>query len=382
MRWLRRLAILALAIGAIAVLRVTYFRAAPVPVTVVGAARGTVESLVANNKAGSITARRRASIGPEIGGRVARVAVREGARVRRGDVLLVLADADARTQVDLQAQAVAAARWTARQACDEAALAARELSRARELARDQLVSRQSLDAAESRRDTSAAACESATAQVGYADAAVDVARTSLGKTIVRAPFDGVVSKVDVEVGEWLTPAPAGMVLPGVIEIIDTQSIYVRAPLDETDLARVRVGLPVRITLDAFPGRAFAGRLTYVSAYVSEVEQQNRTFDVEAEFDDVAFARSLPPGTSADVEIILGRRDDVIRVPTSAVLQGGRVLVLREETLVSVPIKTGLSNWEYSEVTEGLTAGERVVVSLDRVEVREGARARVAAAAEP
>jgi len=379
-RWLKRGLVLVAVIAAILILRVTYFRAEPVPVSIVEAARGPVEELVANNKAGSVSARRRASLGPEIGGRVVRVAVKEGMRVKSGDVLLVLADADARRQIELQAQALAAARWSARQACDAAALAVRELDRARQLAAEQLVSRQALDTTESQRDTSAAACQTATANVGYADAAVNAARTSLDKVRLRAPFPGVVSKVDVEVGEWLTPAPAGIVLPGVIEIIDTQSIYVRAPLDEADLGRVRVGLPVRITLDAFPGKAFPGRLTYVSAYVSEVERQNRTFDIDAEFDDAAFARTLPPGTSADVEVVLGRHDNVVRVPTSAILQGGRVLVLRDDVLVGVPVKTGLSNWEFTEIAGGLRPGDRVVVSLDRVEVREGARARVGPAA--
>ena len=79
-----------------------------------------------------------------------------------------------------------------------------------------------------------------------------------------------------------------------------------------------------------------------------------------------------------MEIILDRVDDALRVPSYALIEGDRVLVLRDATLVSVPVRTGLRNWAFAEIVEGLEAGELVVVSLDRVEVEEGAYARASA----
>jgi HlyD family secretion protein len=67
---------------------------------------------------------------------------------------------------------------------------------------------------------------------------------------------------------------------------------------------------------------------------------------------------------------------VLRIPTAAILQGGRVLVVRDDVLVAVAVKPGLSNWEFTEITDGLTAGDLVVTSLDRPEVMAGARVRV------
>ena len=131
-------------------------------------------------------------------------------------------------------------------------------------------------------------------------------------------------------------------------------------------------------MDAYPGRSFAGRLVRLARYVEDREAQNRTFEVEVEFDDAAFVRTLLPGTSADVEVVLDARERVLRVPTYALLQGDRVLVLRGDILASVTVTTGLRNWDFVEVTGGLAEGDRVVVSLDRVEVREGARVRVEA----
>ncbi|MET0619861.1 MAG: efflux RND transporter periplasmic adaptor subunit, partial [Thermoanaerobaculia bacterium] len=130
---------------------------------------------------------------------------------------------------------------------------------------------------------------------------------------------------------------------------------------------------VRITLDAFPGRTFAGRITRVAPYVQDAQEQNRVFEIEAAFDDGDFARALLPGTSADVEVILAARDGVLRIPSSAVLEGDSVLVAIGERLENRRLELGLRNWQFAEVRRGLTPGEAVVVSLDRAEVREGAR---------
>ena len=372
-RWARRAIILAALIAVGVTLKLTYFRPAVVPVTVVRAEIGPVENLVTNNKAGTVTARRHASLATEIGGRVARLPVSEGDHVRKGDLLLVLFDTDLRAQVVLQERSLDAARSTAVEACAFADHAARELERSRRLLADGAIAQQSVAEAETRRTTAVAACTAANARIAQAAAAVDVARATLEKTVLRAPFDAVVARVATHVGEWLTPSPAGLPMPAALELVDVGSIYVRAPLDEVDAGKVRSGLPVRITMDAFAGRTFPGRVTRVGAYVSETQQQNRTFDIDVAFDDATFARTLLPGTSADVEVILDARDEVVRLPTSAILQGSRVLVVRDGVIVAVSIRTGLANWEFTEITSGVQPGDHVVVSLDRPEVREGAR---------
>jgi len=375
-RRFRLLAALVL-LGAAAVgLRLTVFRPAAVPVTITRVQTGRVEDVVTNNRAGTITARRQAALSPEIGGRVVALPIVEGQAVKKGALLLALADTDLRATLAIQEQQIDLARASVREVCATADLAARDYDRLRSLLADGFVSRQSVDQAETQRSTSAALCAGATLRVMQASASLDVARATLAKTIMRAPFDGVVSRVSTHLGEWVTPSPAGLPMPAAVEMIDLRSLYVRAPLDEVDASKVRPGLPVRITLDAYPGRSFPGRVLRSSTFVSEVQRQNRTFDVEVAFDDPAAAGAFLPGTSADVEIVLQARDGVPRLPTSAILQGNRVLTLRNDVLSAVTIQTGLANWEFTEVTGGLRAGDAVVVSLDRPEVREGARVRV------
>jgi HlyD family secretion protein len=96
-------------------------------------------------------------------------------------------------------------------------------------------------------------------------------------------------------------------------------------------------------------------------------------EIEAELDDAALAATLLPGTSADVEVILDVRDDVLRVPSSALLASGGVLLVDGARLVERPVEVGLRNWDQTEIRTGLTAGDRVVTSLDRAEVTAGAR---------
>jgi len=375
--WARRVLVFVLLAAAIVALRFTVFRSAPVPVTVFRVAPGRVEETVTNSKAGTVQSRRRASLSTEVGGRVETLTARKGDRVRAGEVLLQLARAEYLAQVALQERALDAARASEREACGTAEQAARDLDRYSKLARDRVVSQEILDQYESRRDVATASCDAARARIEQAAAALDVARAALAKTVLRAPFDGVVADLKAEVGEFITPSPPGLPIPPVLELIDPDAIYVSVPMDEVDVGRVRPGQPVRITMDAVPGRSFPGRVTRVAPYVLDVEEQNRTFEVEAELDDAAFGKTLLPGTSADVEVILDSREGVPRVPSYALIEGNKVLVVRNGKLVAVPVKTGLRNWEFVEVKEGLAPGEAVVVSLDRAEIREGAAVEIA-----
>ncbi len=358
------------------VLRLTVLRPTVVPVTVFRAAPGRVEATVTNSKAGTVKALRRATLSPEVGGRVKELAARKGSHVRAGEVLMRVADGDYLAQVAVQQSALEVARSSRAESCQAAEQLERELARNQALSREQLVSIEGLDQLQSRRDGAVAACEAAGARIHQAEASLLAARVNLEKTILRAPFDGVVADVTTEVGEWITPSPPGLPIPPVIVLMDSAAPYVSAPMDEVDIGKVRAGQPVRVTLDAYPGRAFPARVSRVAPYVQELQEQNRTFEIEATLDDEAFARELLPGTSADVEVILSTRDGVLRIPSSAILEGDRVLVAREGRIEGRAIATGLKNWQFTEVRSGLSSGDAVVVSLDRADVKEGARAAV------
>ena len=373
-RLIRTLAIVALLVLAGVALRYTVFKTHPVEVTVFRVARGLVEDTVTNSKAGTVKTRQRATLSPEVGGRVAELPVREGDRVKRGQVLMRIASDDYRARVTLQELSLKASRAGQRETCLRADQAERDYQRYLRLSNDQIVSEEILDQLENERDVGIAACEAAEAKVLEAKAGLRLAQVELGKTILRAPFDGIVAELSAEVGEWVTPSPPAMPVPPVVELIQQTAIYVSAPLDEVDLSRVGVGQPVRITLDAYADREFSGRVTRVAPYVLDLEEHSRTVEIEVEFDDAEFAAKLLPGTSADVEVILASEEDVLRIPSYALIEGSRVLVIHEGELVPREVETGLRNWAFVKVESGLEVGEAVVVSLDRAEVREGVQA--------
>ena len=148
-------------------------------------------------------------------------------------------------------------------------------------------------------------------------------------------------------------------------------------MDEIDAPKIKEGQTVRISLDALPGQSFPGKVRRVAPYVSAVEKQARTVDIEAVFDAPEKAGRLLVGYSADVEVILGTRQDVLRVPPAALLEGGRVLMVdADDRLVERKVKTGLANWENTEIVEGLSAGDRIVTSLDRAGVKAGAKVTI------
>jgi HlyD family secretion protein len=110
--------------------------------------------------------------------------------------------------------------------------------------------------------------------------------------------------------------------------------------------------------------------------VTAVEKQARTVDVEVDFASPEDEKGLLVGYSADVEIVLETKDNTLRVPTSALQEGGKVLLFRPEdgVLEERKVKAGIANWEYTEVLEGLAAGDRIVVSLEKEGVKAGVRA--------
>lgn len=375
-RWWKRIAIAAAIVLALLLLRAIVFQREPIVVDVFTVAPGRVEETVTNSRAGTVRARRRAKLSPELGGLVTEIPLREGQRVKKGDVLLRLDDQVPRSEVAVARRDLEAATAERDQACFAADRAARDLARISRLAEDQIASRDQLDRAKTEAEASAAACEAAKARVERAKAAVALAETRLDKTVLRAPFEGVVAELSTELGEWVTPSPPGLPIPPVMDILDPRSIYISAPMDEVDSARISTGQRARVSIDSFPGQHFPGRVTRVAPFVLDVEAQNRTVEIEVELDEPELAARLLPGTSADVEVILGERQDVLRVPTATLLEGNQVLIVERNILVARPVQIGLRNWDFTEVSEGLKGGEQVVVSLDRPEVKAGARVMV------
>ena len=348
----------------------------PIPVTVATVGRGLVESTVANTRAGTIKAYRRAKVAPTTSGRVVDLPVHMGDHVKAGDLLLQLWNDDVKAELQVAQARAKAAKARADQACIMADSSARESQRLQSLKARGLTSAESADRAASESDAARSSCHAARADADLAAASVTTARAALSRTELRAPFDGVVAEVNAELGEIVSPSPPGIPTPPAVDLVDLSSLYVSAPIDEVDAPQVRLGMPARVTLDAFPGRTFQGRVSRIAPYVLDVEKQARTVEIEVAFTQPSEATGLLPGYSADVEVILQTHEDTLRVPTEALLEGNRVLVLGADGILhGRTVKSGLSNWQYTEVLSGLQPGDRVVLSVNRPGVKDGALAK-------
>ena len=335
--------------------------------------RGKVESSIANTRAGTVEACQRTKLSTIIGGRIEILAVKEGDRVKKGQLLMKLWNDDQQAQSALAATQVATAKQRVAEACAQAANAEREAARQTALREKGFVSSSREETARTEAEARRAACEATKADVAQFQAKVAATRVEQGRTILTAPFDGTVAKIVGEVGEYSTPSPPGVPTPPAIDLIDDSCLYIKAPMDEIDAPKIRAGQPVRISLDALPKQSFPGKVKRIAPYITAVEKQARTVDIEATFDNPEAPGKLLVGYSADVEVVLDARENAVRVPTSALLEGSRVLIAgKDGRLAERKIRTGLSNWEFTEVLEGLDAGEQVVTSLERVGVKAGA----------
>lgn len=376
----RRIAIILLALVPLGAAAWYLTRPDAVPVVLFTVQPGKVEATVSNTRAGTVKACRRSKMAPPAGGQISELLVHKGDRVKAGQILLRLWSEDLQAEDRLAHEQLNTTETQAKQACVQANLAEKEAERARQLRAQGFISPEGLDQKISAAKVGRAGCEAARSQIEQARSRIAVAQAALDRTTLRAPFAGVVADISGEQGEFSTPSPPGIPTPPVIDLIDDSCLYVSAPIDEVDAAVVREGQPGRITLDAIKGQQFPGRVRRVAPYVLDVEKQARTVEVEMEFLKIPNSERLLVGYSADAEIIYNSRDHVLRIPTPALREGNRVLVYRNGLLEELSVATGLANWEYTEITSGLTAGDQVVVSADRPGIKPGARAKPEATA--
>ena len=356
-------------------------RPKPVEVELATVETGLVEATVVNTRAGTVVACRRSKLALPAGGQITKLWVKEGDRVKKGQKLLELWNRDLAAQTELANRQVATARENQRQACILAENAKADAARTEALAAKGFVSSQRAEDARAQARAQQAACDAASADVRRARSQIDVARASLARTVLYAPFDGIVARVTGEVGEFTTPSPPGIPTPPAVDLIDDSCLYVTAPMDEIDAPKIKPDMPARIAIDALPGKHFIGKVRRIAPYVTEVEKQARTVDVEVTFVDPAeVPKNLLAGYSADVEIILEARENVLRLPTQAIQEGSKVLTLARDgdKLVEKTFKPGLANWAFTEVVQGLSKGERVVSSFEDEAIRAGIPAKAKA----
>lgn len=228
-----------------------------------------------------------------------------------------------------------------------------ELARQESLMVKDFISQNELDLAEKNHLVNKAQLEQAKANLEYA-------KIQLGYTNIEAPISGVIASVSTQEGETVA---ASFAAPTFVTIIDLKRLEVRVYVDETDIGRIRKGQEATFTVDTYMDTEFEGTVTAI--YPSgEIQDNVVTYIVTMEIDDFK-DKQLRPEMTATVSIYLDSREDVLAVPTSALRReqsGMMVTVLENGQKQSKPVKTGWSNNGYTEIIEGLSEGEKVIIN--------------------
>jgi RND family efflux transporter MFP subunit len=334
-----------------------------------GSAGGATTSVTAN---GYVVARIRASVSAKIPGRIATLGVDGGSKVRKGEVIARLENADYAAAVAEARANLASARAELAEATTERDQSAREARRTTQIHGEhpELVSAQDAEAAQSRADQAAARASSAQARVQAAQAALGVAEATLENTYIRAPFAGTVLRKEAEVGEVVAPSVGGGLTRGaVVTMADLGSLEVEVDVNEAYIARVRHGQATQITLDAYQDTSFRGVVRQV---VPTADRQRATVQVKVSIVDRdprilpemgARVDFLASDSGAAAAAAPGPAATRFRLPVSAVRDAGGksvVWLVREGRLQAREVEAGPVSGGYREVARGLSGGERVV----------------------
>lgn len=349
-------------------------RPVPIEVEAYTLTNGEVKSSISNTRVGTVKACRRAYLAPATGGQVAALHVHEGDQVKQGQTLLEVWNQDVKAQIALQKAQIVASRASADQACQLAGGAEREAERLSKLQqRNQVVSEEQVDKSITGGKSQRAACRGALQAIAVAQAQLGVAEAALQRTIIHAPFDGTVAEVNAELGEFVTPSPPGIPTLPAIDLLDLSCLIVSAPIDEVDAAAVKTSMTACVSLDAFPDKRCSGIVSRVAPYVLEKEKQARTVEVEVTLSNPKDLAELMPGYSADIEVLLDRHPQALRLPAAAVIDNHQVLLIDADNVLHLRrFQPGLADWNYTEVLSGLAAGDRVVLANGKAGVVDGA----------
>lgn len=382
------------------------FREGPAGVSVFTVKRGDVEATVTATTTGTVMAKAISEISSQYAGRIERILKREGERVKRDEVILELENEDAKAQVNL-----AAANLKALEAELNQILISRDVTisqtsamlsqtivklnnarssfeRVSSLYSKGSVSKQEMDNARASMDVADADYENAkanklqerikdeeikmaSARVEQMESNLQLARVQLNRTFITAPYSGVITDRFVEEGELLSIGKT------VCEIADDSEMEVEAAVDEVDAGKIHIGQEVRLSFDAVKDKIFKGRIKEISPLVTTTEEQNRTVDIKVRIN--TGENRVKVGMSTDVEVIIDIVKGALYIPTNSIIEradGQFVLIAENGILKEGKVKTGLSNWNTTEITEGLKEGDEVITSLDIKGLRDGQRVKV------
>jgi len=353
---------------------------------------------------GSIRPKRKVDISASSIGKVTRVAVKEGDRVKKGQFLMQIDPIELESAVMRLEAALESARANEKLSEARVKQAKNDLERAQRLFEKGYLTEQDVENARSNYDIAVSQLEAARHNVEQQKANLESARHNLKEVTIKATMDGIVTRLNVEEGEIAIMGTLNNPGTVLMTIADLSTIEAEVEVDETEVVNISIGDSAKVTLDAFPDTSFYGLVTEIGnspIYTSSVSsQQGVDFKVVITLIDTI--PNVRPGLSADAEITVERRKDAVSIPiqsltvrrrrevkslgssdsTSSAAKGEEeiegVFVVKDGRAHFRPVKVGISSQKYFEVLSGLEPGEIVVSGNYKAirELRDGQKVRI------
>jgi len=332
------------------------------------------------NASGYVVAQRKAAVASKATGRLVKLFVEEGSRVKAGDVIARLESGDVVAAKEQAAANLNASKAALAQAKAELHDAAVELQRSKELVARGYIAQTDFDSAEARFKKASAAVEGAEAAIRANEAALRAAEVAIEYTFIRAPFDAVVLTKDADIGDMVTPfGAAANAKAAVVTIADMTSLQVEVDVSESNIEKVKVGAPCEIQLDALPESRFGGRVHMI---VPTADRTKATVLVKVAFTD-GDPRILPE-MSAKVSFLerpVSAEEEKPRTvvnPSAVVTRDGSktVFLVKDGRAVETPVDLGAPLGDMIDVLGGVKAGDKVVVNPP-AKLRSGAKIKTA-----
>lgn len=317
---------------------------------------------------GTLVGAQTVDIVPRAQGRLQSITVRIGDPVTKGQVLAKVEDEELREQLRQADASFEVARATIRQREADLSFARTNLDRNKSLFDRNLLPRQSLDDAEARYQAAQAQLDLAQAQLQQASSRREELRINLGNTTVNSPVTGFVARRFVDPGAFVTQSVT------LLSVVDISIVRLVVNLVERDLNKVSVGAGASVSVDAYPGEQFTGRVARVAPVL---DPATRTAEMEIEIPNGS--GRLKPGMYARVRLISASKTNALVVPKAAVVdsQGRRgVFMVRNGQAVFRAVTLGLEEADRVEIVDGLNEGDQVVTTGASA-LRDGAQVLLA-----
>ncbi|MDP1675515.1 MAG: efflux RND transporter periplasmic adaptor subunit [Bacteroidota bacterium] len=315
---------------------------------------------------GYIVAQRKAAVASKGTGRLEFLGVIEGDRVKTGEIIGRLERRDVEASLGQVKANLSVAKATLESMKAELEDASASFERQKTLFAQNSISRAEYDGANARYKRAVAGVTSAEASIKFAEANVNASEVQLEYTLIRAPFDGVVLTKNANVGEVISPFGAAAGSRGaIVTIADMSSLEVEADVSESNIEKIKEGMPCEITLDAYPEKRYSG---FVNKIVPTADRAKATVLTKVRFKE-RDERVLPE-MRAKVNFLKEGNQQTqnsapkISVPASAITtRNGQkvVFVVKDEVLVETAVTLGEVMGNRIEVKQGVTAGQKVVL---------------------